>query len=204
MKILGITGGIGCGKSLILNELHDKYGAYIIETDSLAHKLMSKDMPIYKAVVNAFGTYILDEAGNIDRNKLGKIVFNDKTKLELLNSLSHPLVKEYIVNDIAEKKKTNEITLYVIEAALLIQDGYKAICDEIWYIWASEEVRTKRLMEYRGYTLEKCKAVIASQDNEEYYKKYTNYTIDNDNSIKNSTKQLNELLNNFLKNDIIA
>ena len=107
------------------------------------------------------------------------------------------MVKQYILNDIKEKR-TQNIKLYVIEAALLIQDGYKTICDEIWYIWASEETRISRLMANRGYSLEKCKQVINNQENEDYYRKYTNYTINNEKSIEDSSKQLKVLLNKFL------
>lgn len=197
MKVLGITGGIGCGKSFILKQLKDDYGAYIIETDSLAHSLMKKGQIIYDAIVKEFGEEILSLDGEIDREKLGKIVFSDKDKLKKLNSISHPLVKQYILDDIQKKRALNT-KLYVIEAALLIQDGYKTICDQIWYIWASEETRINRLMSNRGYSLEKCKQVIKNQENEDYYRKYTNYTINNEKSIEDSSKQLKVLLNKFL------
>ena len=155
MLILGITGGVGSGKSKILYDLSNLYGAYIVETDKLAHTLMEPGQTVYQAVVEAFGTEILqaEEPYAIDRAKFAQIVFADKEKLAQLNALTHPAVKTWIRKDIEEKRK-QDVKIYVIEAALLIQDGYKEICDEIWYIYVDEETRIKRLMKQRGYTEE--------------------------------------------------
>ena len=152
MLILGLTGGIGCGKTAVLTILKEEYDAYIIEADRLAHELMEPGKTVYQGIVDAFGMEVLMDAdidisapaeGNavtdngqstvnrsIDRKKLGDIVFHDKDKLALLNSISHPLVKEEIVRRIEEQKDVGK-KLFVIEAALLIQDGYKSICDKI-------------------------------------------------------------------------
>ena len=173
MLILGITGGVGSGKSKILYDLSSLYGAYIVETDKLAHTLMEPGQTVYQAVVEAFGTEILqaEEPYAIDRAKFAQIVFADKGKLAQLNALTHPAVKSWIRNDIEEKRKQG-MKIYVIEAALLIQDGYKEICNEIWYIYVDEETRIKRLMKQRGYTEERCRAMFRSQEPESYYRKY--------------------------------
>ena len=205
MIVLGITGGVGSGKSRILYDLKENYNAYVVEADKLAHTLMEPGQDIYNEVAKAFGEGILEEEypHKIDRNKLGAIVFSDKSKLEMLNSITHPLVKKHILEDIETKRNEREIKLFVIEAALLIQDGYKEICDEIWYIWVSVEERIKRLMSGRGYSREKCISMINSQDDENYYKKYTNYTINNEFDYENSSKQLKVRLNKLFENDII-
>lgn len=178
MLILGITGGVGSGKSKILYDLSNLYGAYIVETDKLAHTLMEPGQTVYQAVVEAFGTEILqaEEPYAIDRAKFAQIVFADKEKLAQLNALTHPAVKAWIRKDIEEKRK-QDVKIYVIEAALLIQDGYKEICDEIWYIYVNEETRIKRLMKQRGYTEERCRAMFHSQEPESYYRKYADFTI---------------------------
>ena len=146
MLILGLTGGIGCGKTTVLTILKEEYDAYIIEADRLAHELMEPGKTVYQGIVDAFGMEVLMDTdiaisapaeGNavtdngqstvnrsIDRKKLGDIVFHDKDKLALLNSISHPLVKEEILRRI-EKQKDAGKKLFVIEAALLIQDGYR-------------------------------------------------------------------------------
>lgn len=200
MKILGITGGVGSGKSRILDELKEVYGAYIVEADKLAHELMKPGKTIYNKIVEVFGKDILNDASpyEINRVKLGEIVFSDNEKLEILNSISHPLVKESIIGDINEKKKSGDVNLFVIEAALLIQDGYDKICDEIWYIWASRESRTKRLMKQRGYTEEKCKMMYESQADDSYYKEHSDYVINNDSDYEIASKQLKEKLNIFM------
>lgn len=196
MKILGITGGVGSGKSTVLYELQEKYNAFIVEADKLAHELMMPGEIIYDHIIKHFGKEILslDSPYPIDRQKLGELVFNDKEKLELLNSISHPLVKQRIMELIEEKKKSGE-KIFVIEAALLIECGYKEICDEIWYVWVDREERIKRLMNSRGYTKEKCLSIFNNQQSDEYYKTYANYTIDNGKSFEYTSKQLKDLLN---------
>ena len=176
MLILGLTGGIGCGKTAVLTILKEEYDAYIIEADRLAHELMEPGKTVYQGIVDAFGMEVLMDTdiaisapaeGNavtdngqstvnrsIDRKKLGDIVFHDKDKLALLNSISHPLVKEEILRRI-EKQKDAGKKLFVIEAALLIQDGYKSICDKMCYVYADLDVRISRLCEYRGFTQER-------------------------------------------------
>lgn len=204
MLILGITGGVGSGKSKILYDLSNLYGAYIVETDKLAHTLMKPGQTVYQAVVEAFGTEILqaEEPYAIDRAKFAQIVFADKEKLAQLNALTHPAVKAWIRKDIEEKRK-QDVKIYVIEAALLIQDGYKEICDEIWYIYVDEETRIKRLMKQRGYTEERCRAMFHSQEPESYYRKYADFTINNQLDYENSSKQLKDRLNILLGDAII-
>ncbi|MBQ8923754.1 MAG: dephospho-CoA kinase [Lachnospiraceae bacterium] len=205
MIILGITGGVGSGKSRVLYDLKENYNAYIIEADKLAHELMQPDKSIYNEIVSTFGRSVLEEEAPyyIDREKLGSIVFNDSERLTILNGIVHPLIKKEIKRQINEVRASGKYQLFVIEAALLIQDGYNSICDEIWYIWVDAEERIRRLMKQRGYTREKCISIIDSQETDEYYKKYANYTINNQNNYENSSKQLKERLNKLLSNGII-
>ncbi len=200
MKILGITGGVGSGKSRVLDELKKEYGAYIVEADKLAHELMKPGKNIYNQIKKCFGDEILTNEApyEIDRAKLGQIVFSNNDKLKLLNSIIHPMVKKNIIEDIEEKKKKGDIKLYVIEAALLAQDGYDRICDEIWYVWASRKERTKRLMDGRGYSKEKCDSMINSQADDSYYKEHSNYVINNDSDYETTSKQLKARLNIFI------
>ena len=215
MLILGLTGGIGCGKTADLTILKEEYDAYIIEADRLAHELMEPGKTVYQGIVDAFGMEVLMDAdidisapaeGNavtdngqstvnrsIDRKKLGDIVFHDKDKLALLNSISHPLVKEEIVRRIEEQKDVGK-KLFVIEAALLIQDGYKSICDKMCYVYADLDVRISRLCKYRGFTQERAQAVIDSQESEAFYLEACDYKIDNSGSLENTKKDLKHIL----------
>lgn len=177
MFILGITGGIGTGKSTVLDILKTEYSAYILEADKVAHLLMMPGKSAFNEIVATFGKDILTEDGEIDRNILGKRVMSESSSLEKLNSIVHPAVKEYIIQDISEKRRdllnqsdnTEKQNLYVIEAALLIQDGYKEICDEIWSVITSEDIRIERLIASRGYTEEKAKSFIKNQASDEYF-----------------------------------
>jgi dephospho-CoA kinase len=193
MKVLGITGGIGSGKTLVLNILKENYNAEIIEADRLGHELMEPGRAVYNNVVSYFGRDILGKDDTIDRKKLGDIVFHDKDKLALLNSISHPLVKEEIVRRIEEQKDAGK-KLFVIEAALLIQDGYKSICDKMCYVYADLDVRISRLCEYRGFTQERAQAVIDSQESEAFYLEACDYKIDNSGSLENTKKDLKHIL----------
>ena len=204
MIIIGITGGVGSGKSRVLYDLSENHGAYIVEADKLAHTLMEPGQSIYNEIVENFGREILKEKApyEIDRQKLGDIVFSDKDKLKLLDSISHPAVKKNILWQI-ETKKAEGVKIFVIEAALLIQDGYKEICDEIWYVWVSKEERIKRLAKQRGYTKSKCVSMFNSQEDDDYNKKYADFTINNQLDYENSSKQLNARLNKLMHSDII-
>ncbi len=195
MKIIGITGGVGSGKSEVLNILKNDYNAHIIIADLVAHKLFEKGNISYNLIVDYFGERILNEEKIIDRKKLANIVFNDKLELEKLNSFVHPYVKEYIKKEIKEIRLKGQKSLIVIEAALLIEDGYKNICDELWYVYVSEENRFKRLKESRGYTDEKILAILKNQLSDLEFRKNCSFTIDNDGDITDTKECLKLAMN---------
>ena len=174
MKIIGITGGIGSGKTAVLDIMQRDYGAFIMEADAL---------------VEHFGRDILDEDSRIDRAKLSAVVFSDQKQLDILNSITHPNVKKAILESMEEQKKSG-CRLYVLEAALLIQDGYLDICDEMWYVYADVSKRIERLCAYRGFTDEKARKVIASQDPDSYYEENCSKKIDNSGNLEKLRNQL--------------
>lgn len=193
MRIIGITGGIGSGKSVVLRLLGEEFGAYIVEADRLAHRLMEPGEIAYKRIIQEFGVDILDKNKNIDRVKLGSIVFNNEEKLNILNNIVHPAVKQTIIDMIEEQKKCNT-KFFVIEAALLIQDGYKNICDEIWYIYCNKDLRISRLMEYRGYTRDRAESVIASQEPDEYFRTNSDKIVNNESDTEHLKIELFNIL----------
>lgn len=193
MRIIGITGGIGSGKSTVLNLLEENYSAYIVETDKLAHHLMEPGQTAYEKIVDAFGTDILAEDGKINRAILGNIVFQEEAALNTLNGIVHPAVKEYILHDI-EQKKQEQVSIYVIEAALLIEDGYKAICDELWYVYVEKEERIRRLLLGRGGNREKWEQIINNQSSERYYRSNCDVVVDNSKNLKTTADIVKELL----------
>ena len=194
MKIIGITGGIGSGKSTVLNLLRDKYQAYIVEADRVAHDLMEPGQAAYEKIKAVFPETVFHADGTINRAALGQMVFQDTDRLKQLNEIVHPAVKAWIRNEIEQQKQRGNCQLFVIEAALLIEDGYTAICDEIWYVYVEESIRIKRLMESRGYTEEKCRAVMKNQSDEAYYRQNTSAWIDNSLSFEDTEKQVDGLL----------
>ena len=194
MKVIGITGGIGCGKSAVLNYLEEN-GGYVVEADKLAHRLMRKGEDTYNKIIDTFGTDILNDEGEIDRVVFGEVVFSDQNALKKLNVIVHPAVKDYIKQDIKHKRDSLKYDYYFIEAALLIQDGYKSICDEIWYIYADVETRLDRLVSGRGGKKEFYQNVIANQANDNYYRDNSDVVIDNSGDISITQNVLKVLLN---------
>ena len=194
MKIIGITGGIGAGKSCVLREIEVLDGTFVIEADKLAHTLLSPGHDCYTEVVSCFGDEILSEDQSIDRAVLRRLVMNSPEKLRQLNALVHPAVKKYIVNDI-EKKRDLGYKYYVIEAALLIQDGYRSICDEIWYIYADKDLRIDRLLKSRGYSRQTAEEFIKNQPEDEYFIENSDRVIDNSGTPEELRKVILTLVN---------
>lgn len=187
MKVLGITGGIGTGKSTVLDYIGKMYHARVIQADQAAHLLMEPGQVCYYRIVETFGSGVLRGDQKIDREKLGKMVFSDREKLNKLNQIVHPAVKEYIISEIEKEKKAGDVPFVVIEAALLIDDHYENICDEFWYIYADEDVRKQRLMQYRGYTAEKVRQVMKNQLRESVYRQHCQFVVDNSSNIVENT-----------------
>ena len=189
MKVIGITGGVGCGKSAVLAYLESEYAAVVTELDEVAKNLQKSGQECFGQIVAQFGVEILGDDGELDRSRLAEIV----EKLAKLNTIVHPKVKEWVREDIARKRKDG-VGLYVIEAALLPTAGYESICDEMWYIYAEEPVRRRRMKESRGYTDEKITQMIASQPTERMFRESCGHMIDNSGTLENTKKQIGELL----------
>ena len=194
MKIIGITGGVGSGKSCVLSILRDCYGAYILEADKLAHVLMQPDGATYQLIIDCFGTDIVAKDGTIDRQRLGAIVFQDADSLKRLNAITHPAVRTEIYRQIEAAKHTDSYPYFALEAALLLEEGYQAVCDEIWYIYADIPNRTKRLMAGRGYSEAKCIAMFQSQSEDAFYRANSSHVIDNSHNLENTKLQIDNLL----------
>ena len=194
MKVIGITGGIGSGKSLVADIMTRKHNAHIINTDRIAYEQMLPGGISYKGVVVYFGNEILKEDGTIDRGKLSEIVFNDREKLFKLNSLTHPNVLIEVKKEIEQKKAEKKVPYCIIETALMIESGYDSVCDEVWYVHSPADVRRQRLKQNRGYTDEKIDAIFASQSKEEdFFRKY-NKVIYNDGDKDALDMQIEKLL----------
>ena len=194
MKVIGITGGVGAGKSEILKYLKEKYGAIVIEADKVGHLLMEPGGACYYSIVEKFGSSVLNGDQTINRGKLGKIVFADEGLLAELNKIIHPRVKSHIVSEIAKERAYHRTKYFVVEAALLIEDHYDVICDEMWYIHTDASVRAESLKETRGYDDEKIASICANQKSPEEFRSACQVVIDNSGDLAGTQKQIDEQL----------
>lgn len=201
MKVLGITGGVGAGKSTVLEYLRERYQVRVILADEVGRVLQQPGQACYTQIVRAFGAGILQEdtaetegrTGEIDRQKLSAIVFSDIDQLSRLNAIVHPAVKAYIIEEIEKEKQQQIVPFVVIEAALLFEDHYDQICDEIWYIHTEKETRMQRLAQNRGYTEQKSCRIMENQMSEEQYREKCNLVIDNSSEfVENTYEQIDE------------
>ncbi len=193
MKVLGITGGVGSGKSKVLDYLKEQYHAQICQLDEVAKELQKKGTSCYKKIVEEFGTHILGEDKELDRNKLGEIVFGNEQQRQRLNQIVHPEVKSWVRMDIQQKAK-EKVPIYVIEAALFPEAGYETICDEFWYIYVEESVRRQRLKKSRGYSDDKITKMIYSQPSDAVFREFCHNVIDNSGDFNRTKKQIGDLL----------
>ena len=178
MKVIGITGGIGAGKSTVLHILEQEWNAFVLEADKVGHQVMEPGGCCYEAVVRLFGEQVIKNDKTIDRKKVSDVVFHVAEKRDALNQVIHPAVKKEIRERLAQEQE-NGRTLSVVEAALLLEDHYQEICDEIWAVCADREIRIQRLMENRGYYREKCESIMAAQKDDRYYKEQADFVVDN-------------------------
>ena len=191
MKIIGITGGVGSGKSEVLAYLREHYGGCVIEADRVGHLLIQKGGRCYRQVVELFGTEILDPAGEPDRKKMGALVFRDPALRERLNQIVHPAVRLEILEQIERAGRRGERFVF-LEAALLIEEKYDEICDELWYVYAEEGVRRERLKKSRQYSDEKIRAMMASQLPEAEFRRHCCFVLDNSGSFPETSRQLEQ------------
>ena len=196
MYVFGITGGVGAGKSTVLRLIKENFNASVI--DEVGRMLMEPGNSAYLKIVEIFGEDILDNPGEqgspINRAKLAGIVFNNKNKRMVLNGIVHPLVKKYITEEIGRIRCAEKYDYVFVEAALLIEDHYDIICDELWYIYADEETRRARLKSSRGYSDEKIDSVFASQLSDEQFRSHCSRVIDNSHDEQMTLGQLKEII----------
>ena len=194
MFVIGITGGVGAGKSSVLSILEEEFDCLIIRADDVANELKLKGHLCYDKIVALLGEEILGADGEIDRNVMSMIVFEDEEKMRQVEQILHPAVKRYIVDVIDEKRREGKLQYLFIEAALLIENGYKQICDEMWYIYASVGTRTKRLMASRGYSLQRIESIMDKQLSEAEFRKNCECVIDNDGDLEATRESIKKVL----------
>ena len=191
MKIIGITGAIGAGKSEILSYLKLRYECFVLEADKVAHQLMQPGEMVYQELIALLGADILLENHEIDRKKMAEKIFSNPDFLIKVNSLIHPAVKRRIKEEIV-RESANGRTYFIIEAALLIEDHYDEIVDELWYIYATKEEREQRLIKARGYSKDKIISIEIQQRSEEEFRRACDFVIDNNGTLAETYAQIDK------------
>lgn len=190
MLTIGITGGVGCGKSKVLEYIKNNYNCKIILSDDVANQIKEPGEACYEPLIKLLGNDILGDDSYIDKKKMAAKIFADESLLQKVNDILHPAVKEYILATKADEAKKGEIDYLFVEAALLIECGYNEHVDEMWYIYASVQERTRRLKESRGYSDEKIKAIMDAQLSEEQFRAGSDFVIDNGGSLESTYEQI--------------
>ncbi len=194
MQVIGITGGAGAGKSVVLEYLEQNYKVKNLEADRIAQMLMEPQTDCYWKLQKFLPSEAYNEDGTINRESLAEELFGSDELREQVNQVVHPAVKNYILGQIAEQKKIGVMDFVIIEAALLIEENYDEICDELWYIHAQEEIRRQRLVQSRGYSREKANQIFASQLSEEEYRVNCQAVIDNNGTKEETFYQIAQLI----------
>ncbi len=183
LKIIGVTGGIGSGKSSVARILKD-LGAAVIDADVLAKSVTSAGGKAFNELIGYFGNEIVGEDGELDRKKLAKAAFSDTEKLKMLNAITHKYIAEKIYDTVEILKGTGKWDTIVIDAPIPVEKGFKDLADEIWVVVADKEARIRRVMERSGYTYDEVAARIDSQMSDDEYLELADEVIRNDNSIE--------------------
>ena len=203
MKVIGITGGVGAGKSALLQYMKEYYSCRIRMADTAAHEVSAKGNRAYPALVRLLesveyqtGQPLLRADGEIDRAEMASRIFAHPQLREEVNAIVHPAVRDLILSEIARErlresqKDANAVRYYILEAALLIECGYGAVVDEMWYIYCDPAVRGKRLQEERGYSAEKVRSIMAAQLTEEQFRAGSDVVIDNSGALADTFRQI--------------
>ena len=195
MRFIGITGGVGAGKSEILGYLAKKPDTRVMLADEIAHELMSPGTECYDKICETFDAEdIFLPQGGLDRGKLAAVIFSDEAKRRQMNAIVHPAVKREVLRLAEQKRKEGKISYFILEAALLIEEGYDKICDELWYIYTTEDNRRARLKASRGYSDEKIQNIFESQLPEAAYRKACRVVVDNNAAPEDAFAQMREAL----------
>ena len=198
-NIIGITGGIGAGKSTVLEYIKQHYNCLVIFSDDVANDIKKKGYPAYDELVELFGKEILSEDGEIDKAKMASAIFNDKNLLKKVNNILHPAVNTFIINIIDKERALGRYDFVFVEAALLIENGYDEIADELWYVYASEEVRRERLKNSRGYSDEKITDILGKQLDDTTFREHCSFVIDNSGDLNRAAKDIDDKIGEWRK-----
>ena len=192
MLIIGITGSFGTGKTTV-SQMLAEFGTVTISADELGHEFLQPGTQTYTEILAAFGKSILKPNGEIDRSKLGKLVFANAAALKKLNRIMHPRIYDVVRQKIAEEYQKSGVQVVVIEAALLIEAGWLPLLDQLWVTVAPEATIVKRLKRSRGLSEEQILTRLRTQMPQEEKVKQADVVIDTDCSMDELRSKVTEL-----------
>ena len=198
MITIGLTGGIGTGKSTVTDMLKE-LGAVIIDADKVGHEAYLPDTPAYKDVVAEWGRDVLGPNGEIDRKKLGGIVFNNPAALQRLNQIVHPRMRAMLFDRIDQGRRRGA-KVVVLEAAILIESGWNSLVDEVWVTVAPEDTVIKRIQGRNNFTADQIRARIRSQLSTQERVAKSHVVIDTDCTIPEVRQKVKKLWDERLAN----
>lgn len=190
-KIIGITGGIASGKSTVVAEIK-KHGYQVIDADQVVHELQAKGGKLYQALCNWLGTDILQENGELDRKKLGQLIFSSKDMLEKSSRLQNGIIREELARRRDELAKTQKV--FFMDIPLLIEHDYMEWFDDIWLVHLDEKTQLERLVMRNHFSKEEAKKRMTSQMSTEAKKPYADKLLDNSGDLTELKAQINQLL----------
>ena len=196
MKVIGLTGGIGSGKSTVSQFLAE-LGAVLLDADKIGHDAFQPDTEIWREVVAAFGKQILAPGGEVDRQKLGEMVFRNPEALSRLNQIMHPRMYDMAKARIEECRHRG-VGVVVLEAALLLEANWTPLVDEVWVTVVPEAAVLKRLQEQRGLEEQQTLARIRSQLSSEERLKHADVVINNEGDLEGLKARVKELWDGLL------
>ena len=196
MKRIGLTGGVGSGKSQVLDRLTVRWNVPVIHTDLVARAVMEPGQEGLRQVVAALGDSFLNPDGSLCRPALARLIFQDPQARETVDRITHPLVWKLVQEEL-DCLDGQGTAAAVVESAVFSCEA-AAMFDEIWYVWAPEEVRTLRLMESRGYSEERCRSMIASQDSDQEFRALAGRVIDNSGSWEETAAEIDKVMEELL------
>lgn len=182
---IGLTGGIASGKSTVSRILR-QLGAHIIDADAIARSQMRRGTPVWRAVVEAFGDQILKPDGEVDRKRLGEMVFRDPAKRRLLEEITHPPV----IEEIERRIRALPEGIVVVDVPLLVEAGMVPMVDRLWVVWVDREIQVDRLMKRDGIGREEAALRLGAQIPLEEKAKIADVVIDNSGSIDDTRLQV--------------
>lgn len=192
MLVVGLIGGIGSGKSEAARMLAT-LGAARIDADEVGHGIYGPGTPGFDAVVEAFGTEVVGEDGKIDRKRLGARVFSEPGQLERLNAIAHPLIRAEIERRLTALREAGEADVAVVEAAILLEAGWRSLVDEVWVVVASPDSVRRRLAEGRGMSAEEVDARVAKQMSDADRRAAADVVVPNDGAREDLKARLEDL-----------